>query len=118
MPIVYAAMGTSIYFYIDNNKKYHRYRDAYKLRLAGQPDEFNGVYTDQVLINAQRGFQRNRDISLLITLGLYVLNIVDANVTAHLKQFNVNDDLSLAPEIYQNELDYKHNFGLSLKYKF
>lgn len=118
IPIVYGAMGTSIYFYLDNNKKYHRYRDAYKMRLAGQKDEFYGEYSDQVLINAQRTFQRNRDLSFLLTVGFYVLNIVDANVTAHLLQFNVNDNLSLAPDIYQNELNYKQNIGLTLNYKF
>jgi len=118
IPIVYAAMGTSIYIYIDNNRKYHRYRDAYKMRLSGQQDEFYGEYSDQVLINAQRNFQRNRDLSFLITVGFYVLNIVDANVTAHLLQFNVSEDLSLAPEMYQNEINYKQNFGLTLKYKF
>ena len=118
IPFVYAAMGTSIYFYLDNNKKYHRYRDAYKMRLAGQKDEFYGEYSNQVLINAQRTFQRNRDLSFLLTVGFYVLNIVEANVSAHLLQFNVSEDLSLAPDMYQNEINYKQNFGLTLKYKF
>ncbi|MDI1256355.1 MAG: DUF5683 domain-containing protein [Flavobacterium sp.] len=118
IPIVYAAMGTSMYFYLDNNKKYHRYRDAYKMRLAGQKDEFYGEYSDQVLINAQRTFQRNRDISFLLTVGFYVLNIVEANVSAHLLQFNVNENLSVAPDIYQNEINYKQNIGLTLNYKF
>ncbi len=34
-------MGTGIYFYINNNNEYKRYRDAYKSRLAGfTNDEF------------------------------------------------------------------------------
>ena len=36
-------LGTSIYFYLDNDKNYKRYRNAYKRRLAGfTDDEFYG----------------------------------------------------------------------------
>lgn len=117
IPLVYGAIGTSLYFYNDNNKKYHQYRDAYKKRLAGQPDEF--AYLDNNrLVSAQRFYQRNRDLSLLVTAAFYILNIVDANVDAHLMQFNVNDNLSLAPDVYQNEINYKPNVGLTFNYRF
>ena len=118
IPIVYGALGTGIYFYSTNNKEYKRFRNAYKQRLAGLDDEFKGQYNDATLINGQKVFQRNRDLSLLITIGLYVLNIVEANVNAHLMQFNVNDNLSFQPVIYPNDINYKQNVGLTLCYKF
>lgn len=118
IPIVYGAIGTGVYFYSTNNQKYHRFRDAYKKRLAGQPDEFLGQYSDATLINAQRTFQRDRDLSLLVTIGLYVLNIVDANVDAHLLQFNVNEKLTLHPDIYPNDINNKQNVGLTLNFSF
>lgn len=119
IPVVYGALGTGIYFYSDNNKRYHQFRDAYKRRLAGYTDDqYQGQYNDATLINAQRTFQRNRDLSLLITIGLYVLNIIDANVNAHLLQFNVNDDLSIHPDIYPNDINYKQNVGLTMNFKF
>ena len=119
IPIVYGAMGTSMYFYLDNNKKYHSVRDAYKRRLAGfNDDEYQNIYDNERLIQAQRFYQRNRDLSLLVTIGFYVLNIVDANVDAHLMQFNVNDNLSVAPDIYQTDFTTRPNLGLSLNYKF
>jgi hypothetical protein len=119
IPIVYAAMGTGIYFYISNNKQYNRYRTAYKERLAGVKDEFFAVVPDaNALIDAQEFYQRNRDLSLLLTIVAYVLNIVDANVDAHLLQFNVNDDLSVRPHIDQNEIDFNRNLGLTLNFKF
>lgn len=117
IPLVYGAIGTSMYFYLDNNKKYHSYRDAYKKRLLGLPDEYDYL-DDSRLIAAQRFYQRNRDLSLLVTIAFYVLNIVDANVDAHLAQFNVNEKLSLAPDIYQNEFTAKPNIGLTFNYKF
>lgn len=118
VPIVYGALGTSMYFYLDNNKKYHSYRDAYKRRLAGFDDDQYDYLDDARLIQAQRFYQRNRDLSLLVSIAFYVLNIVDANVDAHLMQFNVNDKLSVAPDIYQNDFNAKPNLGLSFNYRF
>ncbi len=118
IPIVYGALGTSMYFYLDNNKKYHNYRDAYKRRLAGFNDDQYQYLDDSRLIQAQRFYQRNRDLSLMVTLGFYILNIVDANVDAHLIQFNVNEKLSVAPDVYQNDFTAKPNLGLTLNYRF
>ncbi len=112
IPIVYTALGVGVYFYFRNDDQYDRYRDAYKSRLAGKTtDEFsdeNGtpIISTQGLIEAQRLYQRNKEISVLVTLGLYALNIIDANVDAHLQQFNVSEDLSLKPA-----LDYDHFSG-------
>ena len=117
IPIVYGAIGTSLYFYADNNKKYHDYRDAYKRRLAGYNDDEYQYLDNTRLIEAQRFHQRNRDLSLLITGLFYILNIVDANVDAHLMQFNVSDKLTLAPEVYQNPTDYRPNLGVTLNLK-
>lgn len=118
IPLVYGAIGTSLYFYIDNGKKYHSYRDAYKKRLLGLEDTQYGYLDDNRLIQAQRFYQRNRDLSLLVTIGFYVLNIVDANIDAHLIQFNVSDNLSFQPDVYTNEINYKPNLGLTFNYKF
>lgn len=119
IPLAYAGIGAGIYFYNDNNKNYKKFRAIFKRRLEGfTDDEFANIYSNDVLINAQRMYQRNRDISLLVTIGVYILNIIDANVDAHLIQFNVNKNLSLKPDLYQNEIDYKYNLGLTLNYKF
>jgi len=121
VPLVYVAIGTSTYYYIHSNNQYHRYRDAYKRRMAGfNDDEFQGEkYLDnQKLLDAQKGFQRNRDLSMLITVGFYILNIVEANVAAHLKQFNVSENLSLNTDWYRDDLNNGNNLGLSLKYQF
>lgn len=119
IPLIYGGMGLSLYYYGWNNSEYHRYRDAYKDLLAGREvtGELAELDNDR-LIRAQRFHQRNRDLSMLITLGIYLLNIVDANVDAHLMQFNVNENLSLRPQLQQNSIDYKHNMGFTLNYHF
>lgn len=119
IPIVYGAIGTGVYAYAWNNKKYHQFRDAYKRRLAGyNDDEFNKVYDNNRLISGQKFYQKNRDLSLLITVGLYILNIVDANVDAHLIQFNVNDNLSVKPDLQQDDLTTRQNLALTFSYNF
>lgn len=118
LPLVYAALGTTTYFYIDNNRQYNLYRDAFKQRLTGQEDEFLGVLTDQNLIDAQKLFRKNRDLSLLFVIGAYILNIVDANVDAHLQQFNVNDNLSLKPNADRDFFTGNLTYGLSLNFNF
>ncbi|WCM42984.1 DUF5683 domain-containing protein [Flavobacterium sp. CBA20B-1] len=121
IPLVYGGLGTSMYFYLDNQKKYNRARDEYKLRLRGIDQTNNpkvGTYTEEQLLAVQRNAQRNRDLSLFITIGLYVLNIVDANVDAHLQQFNVDEDLTFKPVLEYNPLINQHLFNVNVSYRF
>ncbi|WP_344714876.1 MULTISPECIES: DUF5683 domain-containing protein [Winogradskyella] len=119
IPIVWGAIGAGVYFYVRNDKQFDRYRDAYKSRLAGfKDDEFYGLISDDGLIRAQEQFRRNKEMSLLITFGLYALNIIDANVDAHLLQFNVDENLSLSPHYQYNEMENTSDLGLTLNFKF
>ncbi|WP_346881125.1 DUF5683 domain-containing protein [uncultured Algibacter sp.] len=129
IPVVYAAIGTGVYFYVTNNKEYNRYRDAFKSRLAGNTnDEFffdsqgNQLEEPRISIEglerAQRLFRKNQEIALLVTIGLYALNIIDANVDAHLLQYNIDENLSLAPKYQFNDIDASSNIGLTLNFKF
>ncbi len=116
VPLVYGALGTTIYFYINNNKKYHLYRDAYKQRLEGLPDDFSYLDNSR-LIAAQKFYQNNRDLSALLTGLFYILNILDANVDAHLMQFNVNDKLTVKPDLFRDQFTAKENLGICLTLK-
>ncbi len=122
IPLVYIGLGASIYYYSFNQKEYKGFRNEYKKRLAGtsagENDATYGDFSDDQLIRGQKFHQRNRDLSALITAGIYLLNIIDANVDAHLMQFNVNDNLTLKPDLNQNEIDYKYNYGVSLTFNF
>ena len=124
VPIVYLGIGTSIYFYKLNNDDYNRFRNAYKRRLAGYTDdEFWGNGTTPIvssdrLEDAQKTAKRNKDLSIAVAVAFYLLNIIDANVDAHLRQFNVNNDLTLEPVFELNPIDTKANYSISLKYRF
>ena len=118
VPIIYAAIGASLYYYDVNNKEMNSYRSAYKRRLNGFfDDEYLEteipITTDQLLLGME--FHKNyRDIAIILAAASYMLNILEANVSAHLLQFNVNDDLSVTPNII---LD-KEITGIQLAFKF
>ncbi|PKH51029.1 hypothetical protein CXF68_10195 [Tenacibaculum sp. Bg11-29] len=123
-PIVWAAMGTSAYYYINNSNEYDRYRTAFRLRKQGLKDEFTDVdgktlISTPGLENAQKVLRKNRDLSLLTGILLYVLQIVEASVNAHLLQFDTTDNLSLKPMVYPDPLFIESpKVGLTLKYSF
>ena len=124
IPIAIGGIATGIVVYDFNNKQYNRYRDAFKRRLAGfTDDEFFGTGTSPAisndgLIRAQRQFRRNRDLAMLITIGIYALNIIDANVDAHLLQFNVDENLAMRPHIQYNPMEHSSDLGVTLNFKF
>lgn len=131
-PIVWAAIGTGVYAYIYNDTEYDRFRAAFKRRRAGFiDDEFYDInnsgivpgepdLSDEALQDAQERFQRDRDLALVVTIALYALNIVDANVDAHLKQFNVDENLGLdiRPYLDYHPVTSDPNYGLALTVKF
>lgn len=129
VPIVYGAIGTGIYVYSYNNTQYKSARNAFKRRLAGfEDDDFFDIngdgqgpdVSDEALQDAQERTQRDRDLALVITIALYALNIIDANVDAHLKQYNVDDNLSVdfKPYLDLNPLTNRPNYGMALVVKF
>ena len=124
IPIIYAGMAAGIYFYKQQDDEYDRFRNAYKRRLAGYTDdEFYGNGTEPLisndrLINAQKSAQTNKDISIIVTIAFYLLNVVDANVDAHLRQYEVSDDLSLQPNFNVNPINAQTQYGMSLTYRF
>lgn len=125
IPIVYGALGTGIGIAIWNQNRYDEVRDIYKDRLRGiTTDRFfdqennRPLLSTNTLVQAQKSFKKQQELSILITLGLYVLNIVDANVTAHLQQYNLNDKLSVNPKIEIDDLQSNPNYGLAFQYNF
>lgn len=127
LPIVYGALGTGIYFAVDNSREFQRYRTAFKQRLAGRPDEFTIVdpltgestelFNNDQLIDIQDTFRRNKDLAILITAAMYVLQIVEANVDAHLSQYDVSDDITFAPDMQTDDLGMAMSYGFKFTYQ-
>jgi len=128
-PIVWGVIGGAIYGYIYNDDQYKIFRTAFKRRQAGFTDDElfdrngDGVGPDfdiGVLQSQQERFQRDRDLWLVGAIAIYILNIVDANVDAHLKQFNVDEDLSfdMKPFLDVDPVTNRPNYGMAVVVKF
>ena len=125
VPIVWGAIGGGIYGYTFYDRQYNEFRTAFKRRRAGFPinnERIPETTTDAVLERQQNDRQNDRDLTLLVTILFYALNVVDANVDAHLKQFNIDDDLGLnfefQPYLELNPITSDPNYGMALIVKF
>jgi hypothetical protein len=99
IPILYAGfivLGYTIEF---NNTNYKTFKIAYQYRVDGDSttiDDYENIYPEaDALFVRKNYYRRTRDLLWIITAGVYVLNIIDAYVDAHLSDFDISDDLSL-----------------------
>jgi hypothetical protein len=97
IPVLYAGMGAFGYFIHYTHGQYRTFKDAYVLRTDGdsttiddQPD-----YSESQLKENVDFYRRYRDLNIILLAAVYALNIVDANVDAHLFTFDVSNDLSM-----------------------
>ena len=124
VPIVYGALGTSgaIFFYNLNN--YQDTRFAYRVKYNMRVNRTDSALFSQIKPNLQplpeeslkyyrNQFRRDIDYSVLFFIVLWGLNVVDAAVDAHLKSFDVGNDLSLRIAPGYSETAATH--GLSLR---
>lgn len=100
IPIIYAGMGYCVYMAKRDNNLYKDYKKTYlDLYYSSNPDStvyLYGVgYTLSGLESGKNYYRRYRDLFVIFTSGLYLMNIIDANVDAHLFDFDISDDISM-----------------------
>ena len=126
IPIVYGGLGVTGYIFVNNIKIYKEYKFAYSARVKAQPptldstdynqlDNIYKVLSPNSIRSARDEFRRYVDYSALIFILLWGLNVVDAAVDAHLKNFDISPDLSLQLRPGYSEL--AHTSGVSLVLK-
>lgn len=125
LPIVYAGFGALGYSVTFNMTNYSKYKSAYidftdelpetqsyldVISGSLNPADFDPVlYPDtydskqetwfkEQLQHNMDYYRRNRDLSYIGLVGLYLLNIVDATVDAHLFDYDISNDLSMKIE--------------------
>jgi len=95
LPIVYGVLGAAGWFVVNSATEMKRYNTALDLRLDNLPDEFFGFLTDQQVVANRNFYRRNLQLGAVGFTALWGLSIVDAVVDAHLKTYDISDDLSL-----------------------
>ncbi len=97
IPFLYAGIGGVIYAVDFNNGWYQYYRKNWLAKVDGNPntqDDFPNTPPERLQREMNR-WRRNVEISYIVGAALYILNILDATVDAHLLDFDVGEDLSL-----------------------
>ncbi|MGQ9863761.1 MAG: DUF5683 domain-containing protein [Bacteroidia bacterium] len=87
LPIVYASLTTSGIIAYSNHKQYLLYRDAYRKKIQGDPTILPDLLPENVR-QLREYYRSTRDVWAIITAVLYVAQVVDAYVDAHLKHFH------------------------------
>ena len=125
LPLVYGALGTTSYLFLRNIKQFNESRNAYNLAIDGDPtnDElipqpYYSVKSQPDRIkNFRNEVRQNADYCALLFIFFWGLNVVDAAVDAHLKMFDVSDDLSLQLKPGYSPLANTNGISLVLRIK-
>ena len=112
LPIVYGLGGGFIYLAVLNNKNYQLYRETFITRIDTTYNgtdyfpEIPDVAPNTALQAEMERTRKNMELAIIGAVLIYALQIVDASVDAHLKYFDVSDDLSMMvkPKVYLPQL--------------
>lgn len=120
--VIYGGVGLLTWYYIRNRDSLNSYQRAYTARIDTSSVTIDNRYSylsDAAVLSNRNFHRRQRDIAILGFAGLYLLQIIDANVDAHLKEFEVNKDLSLKvkPE-FSGLISHDPTFNLKLTFRF
>ena len=128
IPVIYSALGGTAYLINSNNKKYKKYLTGLNEILWHQIDSTEypiTIFADnpdvETITQYKDKFRRTRDLSALLFITVYVFNLIDASVYAHLYDFDISDDLSLKirPEVLPIFTQKNSNtIGLTFSFKF
>ena len=93
IPIWYGGLMVCAYTYHFNDMQYKRFRYIYNMATDSHSGYTGHISASQAKVYREL-YRRYRDYSIVASVVVYALNIIDANVFAHMSDFNVNDDLS------------------------
>ena len=122
VPVIYIGIAALAYSINFNEQQYNTYRVAYMCNTDTDKtnDRYINGYSTSNLFTIQKAYNRYRDLSVIGMGLLYILNIIDASVDAHLFTFDVGDNLSfnIQPTLIKTAFTNKNNTGFSLNIKF
>lgn len=96
LPIVWGGIGTALYFAQFNRTDYRFFKQGYVNRELGLPEDPElAQYSTSGIQSAMETSRQYMEWCYIGAFVVYLLNIVDASVDAHLYTFDVSNDLSL-----------------------
>ena len=95
VPVIYGGMATAAYYIYFNQNEFSAIRSERLDRQNGATPSLYPYYSSSQLKVIQEQYRRYRDISVISLLGVYLLQVIDANVEANLFLFDTDDNLSM-----------------------
>jgi len=95
VPVIYGGMATAAYYIYFNQNEFSAIRSERLDRQNGATPSLYPYYSSSQLKIIQEQYRRYRDISVISLLGVYLLQVIDANVEANLFLFDTDDNLSM-----------------------
>lgn len=124
LPLVYGGFAFTGYYINWFSKKHSEYKVQLFSNITEAPNnEYyrnpTSGYTTSQLRQIVDNARRNRDFFIIMFGATYVLQIIDAHVDAHLKEFDLNPNLqvSIEPSMEQNPM-IGRSTGVSLVFRF
>ncbi len=117
LPLVYGALGGMVYLIDLNQSTFNRLQDAFEAEVAGEEHEFSGRFGATQLRNLRDEYDQRRQLSYIGFVFVYLLNGVEAFVDAHLKTFDIEDDLTAVqfrPEVIPGHFSATGGGGIGL----
>lgn len=110
LPIYLGGMGFCVHLYIDNKSNFERFRSIYD--EAALNPQYDGPLSASQAQYYMKLYRRWRDYSLLAFFGVYLLQVIDANVFAFMHDFEVDENLALkvAPTVIMPD---NHQFAFN-----
>jgi hypothetical protein len=94
--VVYGAFAVAGYFINFNYKQYNTYRTAYIATIDSDPNTISTeIYSSDELKQLQDQYKEWLDLTVLLTSVAYMVQVMDAIVFAHLKNFDISPDISM-----------------------
>lgn len=121
IPAIYAALFVTGSFIKQNHDNFKLYEaEAINRYNNGDTLNFPDMSNEEILFNMDQ-YEYQRNLTILILVGVYILNIVDASVDAYFFEFDISPDVSLRAEPYIRPPDFNTttpiNVGLTLRLK-
>ena len=93
-PIVWAADGAAIYWYIYNRELYILFREGLKLKLQGSLESVKGISDINSMRSFRDEFRLQSERAGIIILALHLVSVIEAFTDQHLMDFDIDENLS------------------------
>ena len=124
VPIVVVGMASMVYVIDWNQRGYSRFKLAYDLATDGDDTtigEFPNT-SEESLRSIKNSYRRNRDLAIIGTVAVYLVQVADAHIDAHMQAYDISNNLSMKiepqiiPTVGADGITYNYGMGMTVNF--